>query len=308
MKTGYYDLDNIIKLESPQLIVCSSADNVIETFFTNILKNLSVDQKISALYIDNNLKKDCTENIKKEREIIFENKMHEMEILPMLLEVSDNALDDIVSNITMLDRYKLMDNRIAERVLTQEEIKKLSKNNKVELIDIIDGKKYIGTCELFNQEEKEKIKKADLLLKSSPLFLEHTESISLNDFKELCYEYKTSNKVNIILLNNINTIKNSSELEIFNKLQKISKNLKITIIIGYGLIKKEIISFENELENIKQKCNYIDTIFFLKEGTGEDLNILHIWVLKNKNNTLGKVSLLYLDEYKKCINLEKNYE
>lgn len=308
MKTGYYDLDNIIKLESPQLIVCSSADNVIETFFTNILKNLSVDQKISALYIDNNLKKDCTENIKKEREIIFENKMHEMEILPMLLEVSDNALDDIVSNITMLDRYKLMDNRIAERVLTQEEIKKLSKNNKVELIDIIDGKKYIGTCELFNQEEKDKIKKADLLLKSSPLFLEHTESISLNDFKELCYEYKTSNKVNIILLNNINTIKNSSELEIFNKLQKISKNLKITIIIGYGLIKKEIISFENELENIKQKCNYIDTIFFLKEGTGEDLNILHIWVLKNKNNTLGKVSLLYLDEYKKCINLEKNYE
>ena len=308
VKTGYYDLDNIIKLESPQLIVCSSADNVIETFFTNILKNLSVDQKISALYIDNNLEKDCSENIKKEREIIFENKMHEMEILPMLLEVSDNTLDDIVSNITMLDRYKLMDNRIAERVLTQEEIKKLSKNNKVELIDIIDGKKYIGTCELFNQEEKDKIKKADLLLKSSPLFLEHTESISLNDFKELCYEYKKSNKVNIILLNNINTIKNSSELEIFNELQKISKNLNITIIIGYSLIKKDIISFESELENIKQKCNYIDTIFFLKEGTGEDLNILHIWVIKNKNNTLGKVSLLYLDEYKKCINLEKHYE
>ena len=308
MKTGYYDLDSIIKLESPQLIVCSSADNVIETFFTNILKNLSVDQKIYALYIDNNLKKDCTENIKKEREIIFENKMHEMEILPMLLEVSDNTLDDIVSSITMLDRYRLMDNRIAEGVLTQAEIKKLSKNNKVELIDIIDGKKYISTCELFNQEEKEKIKKADLLLKSSPLFLEHTESISLNDFKELCYEYKKSNKVNIILLNNINTIKNSSELEIFNELQKISKNLNITIIIGYSLIKKDIISFESELENIKQKCNYIDTIFFFKEGIGEDLNILHIWVIKNKNNTLGKVSLLYLDEYKKCINLEKHYE
>ena len=36
MKTGFYNLDNIIKLNSPQLIVCSSADNVIETFFTNV--------------------------------------------------------------------------------------------------------------------------------------------------------------------------------------------------------------------------------------------------------------------------------
>ena len=82
--------------------------------------------------------RDCTENIKKEREIIFENKNHEMEIVPMLMEVSDNTLDDIVSSITMLDRYKIMDNRIAEGVYTKKEIRNLSKNNTVELIDIID--------------------------------------------------------------------------------------------------------------------------------------------------------------------------
>ena len=66
MKTGYYELDNIINLNKPQLIVCSSADCVIESFFTNVLRNISVDQKIPALYIDNNLMRDCTENIKKE--------------------------------------------------------------------------------------------------------------------------------------------------------------------------------------------------------------------------------------------------
>lgn len=305
MKTGFYELDNIVKLNSPQLIVCSSADYVIESFFTNILRNISVDQKVSTLYIDNNLKRDCTESIRKEREILFNNKKHEMEIIPMLMEVTDNTLDDIVSSITMLDRDKIMDNRIVDCVYTQGEIRKLSKNNTIDLIDIIDDEKYIVSYKLFNKEEREKIQEADLLLKSSPLFLKHIESITLNDFKEVCFKYKTSNKTNIIILNDINTIKDSSKLEILKELQELSKKLNITIIIGYNLIKKEIISLECELENIKQKCNYIDTIFLLREGTGEDLNILHIWVIKNKNKTLGKVSLLYLEDYKKCVNIER---
>ena len=143
MKTGFYELDNIVKLNSPQLIVCSSADYVIESFFTNILRNISVDQKVSTLYIDNNLKRDCTESIRKEREILFNNKKHEMEIIPMLMEVTDNTLDDIVSSITMLDRDKIMDNRIVDCVYTQGEIRKLSKNNTIDLIDIIDDEKYI---------------------------------------------------------------------------------------------------------------------------------------------------------------------
>lgn len=305
MKTGYYELDNIINLNKPQLIVCSSADYVIESFFTNVLRNISVDQKNLALYIDNNLMRDCTENIKKEREIIFENKNHEMEIVPMLMEVSDNTLDDIVSSITMLDRYKIMDNRIAEGVYTKEEIRNLSKNNTVELIDIIDDEKYIASCELFNKEESEKIQKADLLLKSSPLFLEHVNEITLNNFRKLCYKYKTGKKVNLIILNNITTIKNSNELELLNELKELTRNLNIPIIVGYDLIKKDTISIENELENVKQKCKYLDTILFLKNGGEEDKNILHIWTMKNINNKLGKISLLYLDEYNKCINLAK---
>ena len=32
MKTGFKDLDNIIKLRNPQLILCVSADYVIEDF------------------------------------------------------------------------------------------------------------------------------------------------------------------------------------------------------------------------------------------------------------------------------------
>ena len=123
MKTGFKDLDNIIKLRNPQLILCVSADYVIEDFLLNIVKNISIIQKKSVLYIDNNLIRDCTENIKKEREIIFENKKYAMEILPMLIEVSDNTLDDIVSSMTMLNRTKLLDNRIVESILTQEEIK-----------------------------------------------------------------------------------------------------------------------------------------------------------------------------------------
>lgn len=305
MKTGYYEIDNIINLNKPQLIVCSSADYVIESFFTNVLRNISVDQKIPALYIDNNLMRDCTENIKKEREIIFENKNHEMEIVPMLMEVSDNTLDDIVSSITMLDRYKIMDNRIAEGVYTKEEIRNLSKNNTVELIDIIDDEKYIASCKLFNKEEREKIRKADLLLNSSPLFLEHVNEITLNHFKDLCYKYKTGKKVNLIILNNINTIKNSNELELLNELKELTRNLNIPIIVGYDLIRKNAISLEKELENIKQKCQYLDTVLFLKDGVGEYKNILHIWIMKNINNKLGKINLLYLNEYRKCINLAK---
>ena len=307
MKTEYYDLDEIIKLNKPQLIVCSSADYVIEPLLKNILKNISIDQKISALYIDNDLMEDCTKNIKKEREIIFENKMHEMEILPMLMDVSDTTRDDIVSNITMLDRYKLMDNRIVEGVLTKEEIKKLSKDNKIELIDVIDGKKYFNKCDLFNIEDREKIKEADLLLKSSPLFLKHIEKIALEDFKKLCYEYRRDNKINIIILNDIKTINYPSEIEILNELKELSRKLNIIIIIGYNLIKKDTISLETELKELKQRCDYIDTILFLKDGGEVEKNILHIWVMKNINDTLEKVDLVYLDEYIKFVNLEKHY-
>lgn len=307
MKTGYYDLDEIIKLNKPQLIVCSSADYVVEALLKNILKNISIDQNLSALYIDNDLMEDCTKNIKKEREIIFENKMHEMEILPMLMDVSDTTRDDIVSNITMLDRYKLMDNRIVEGVLTKEEIKKLSKDNKIELIDVIDGKKYFNKCDLFNIEDREKIEEADLLLKSSPLFLKHIEKIALEDFKKLCYEYRRNNKINIIILNDIKTINHSSEIEILNELKELSRKLNIIIIIGYNLIKKDTISLETELKELKQRCDYIDTILFLKDGGEVEKNILHIWVMKNINDTLGKVDLVYLDKYIKFANLEKHY-
>ena len=157
MKTGFDDLDNIVKLKTPQLILCVSSDYIIGDFLLNIVKNISIIQKESSLYIDNNLIRDCSENIKKERKIIFENKKYEMEILPMLIEVSDYIIDDIISSMTMLNRTKLLDNRIVESVLTQEEIIKLSKNNKIDLIEIVDGKKFIKTVELFNKEEKDNL-------------------------------------------------------------------------------------------------------------------------------------------------------
>ena len=190
MITGFNELDNIVKLNKPQLIVCSSVDPIIEVFLLNIVKSISIDQKIPTLYIDNNLIKDCSENIRKEREILFNDKKHEMEVVPMLMEITDNTLDDIVSNISMLDRFQIMDNRIIEGLLTQKEIQQLSQNNSIELLDIIDGEKYVGTYKLFTTEEKEKIKEADSVIKSSPLFLEHIERLTLKKFKELCYEYK----------------------------------------------------------------------------------------------------------------------
>lgn len=305
MNTGYYDLDKIINLNNSQLIACTSADYVIEPFLSNILKNVSVEQKIPALYIDNYLMRDCNEAIKKEREIILNNQNYEIELIPELMEVSDNTLDDIVSNITMINKFKIMDNRIVETVLSELEIENLKTDNTINLIEVFDGTKFTYTCELFNTEEKEKVREADELLKSSPIYLKHVTKISLSDFKEICYEYKNNNNVKIILLNNINTIDTSNEIEILSEVHELSKNLNIPIMIGYDLIKRDAISLENELENVKQKCKYLDTILFLKNGGEEDKNILHIWTMKNINNKLGKISLLYLDEYNKCINLAK---
>lgn len=186
MITGFNELDNILKLNKSQLIVCSSVDPIIEVFLLNIVKSISIDQEIPTLYIDNNLIKDCSENIRKEREILFNDKKHEMEVVPMLMEITDNTFDDIVSNISMLDRFQIMDNRIIEGLLTQKEIQQLSQNNSIELLDIIDGEKYVGAYKLFTTEEKEKIKEADPVIKSSTLFLEHIERLTLKEFKELC--------------------------------------------------------------------------------------------------------------------------
>lgn len=308
MITGFNELDNIVKLNKPQLIVCSSVDPIIEVFLLNIVKSISIDQKIPTLYIDNNLIKDCSENIRKEREILFNDKKHEMEVVPMLMEITDNTLDDIVSNISMLDRFQIMDNRIIEGLLTQKEIQQLSQNNSIELLDIIDGEKYVGTYKLFTTEEKEKIKEADSVIKSSPLFLEHIERLTLKKFKELCYEYKKKNHVSCILLNDIRTIDDSDKHKILKELNDLSKNLDINIIIGNSILCSDVVSLEDVIKELEELTKFIDTILYLKDGGEYDKNILHIWILKNISNVLGKVSLLHLEKYKKCFSLERNYE
>lgn len=308
MNTGYYDLDKIINLNNSQLIACTSADYVTEPFLSNILKNVSVEQKIPALYIDNYLIKDCSEAIKKEREILLNNQNYEIKLIPELMEVSDNTLDDIVSNITMINKFKIMDNRIVKTVLSELEIENLKTDNTINLIEVLEGTEFTYKCELFNTAKENKIREADELLKSSPIYLKHVTKISLADFKEMCYEYKNNYSVNMIILNNINTIDNFNEITILSELHEIAKNLNTPIMIGYDLIKKDTISIENELESVKQKCKYLDTILFLKNGGEEDKNILHIWTMKNIKNKLGKISLLYLDEYNKCINMAKTDE
>lgn len=308
MNTGYYDLDKIINLNNSQLIACTSADYVTEPFLSNILKNVSVEQKIPALYIDNYLIKDCSEAIKKEREILLNNQNYEIKLILELMEVSDNTLDDIVSNITMINKFKIMDNRIVKTVLSELEIENLKTDNTINLIEVLEGTEFTYKCELFNTAEENKIREADELLKSSPIYLKHVTKISLADFKEMCYEYKNNYSVNMIILNNINTIDNFNEITILSELHEIAKNLNTPIMIGYDLIKKDTISIENELESVKQKCKYLDTILFLKNGGEEDKNILHIWTMKNIKNKLGKINLLYLDEYNKCINMAKTDE
>ena len=308
MKTGFKDLDNIIKLRSPQLILCVSADYVIEDFLLNIVKNISIIQKKSVLYIDNNLIRDCTENIKKEREIIFENKKYAMEILPMLIEVSDNTLDDIVSSMTMLNRTKLLDNRIVESILTQEEIIKLSKDNKVDLIEIDDGKKFIKPVELFKEEEKGKLKEADFRIKSSPLFLEHKEGLVLEDLKELCYKYKKENDIKCIFVNNIDIINDYNQQEILKELHDLSKILDINLFIGKSILNVDEISLEDIIKNLEVQVKYTDTILYLKDGGEYYKDILNIWIIKNIFNNLGKVSLLYLKDYNKCISLERKFD
>ena len=307
MKTGFYELDDIINLNKQQLIVCSSVDNVIEAFLINIFKNIVIDQKRAALYIDNCLvKDDCSDIIKKKREMLFENKKYEMELIPEFIDIADNILDDIIANITMVDRLKLFNNRIVEKILNEQEIRHLKEDNKIKLIEIINRKKYIITIELLSEEEKNKIKKAESIIKTAPLILRNIEKLTMRELKKMCYEYKTKYKIEIIILNNINIIKYQEKIKILNELQKLSQELNITIIVGYNIIIKDIISIEHELEDIKNKCSYIDTILFLKKEIEEIKDILHIWTMKNINKKLGKIDLLYLDEFKKCINL-KNY-
>ena len=307
MKTGFYELDDIIDLNKQQLIVCSSVDNVIEAFLINIFKNIVIDQKRAALYIDNCLvKDDCSDIIKKEREMLFENKKYEMELIPEFIDIADNILDDIIANITMVDRLKLFNNRIVEKILNEQEIRNLKEDNKIKLMEIINRKKYIITIELLSEEEKNKIKKAESIIKTAHLILRHIEKLTMRELKKMCYECKTKYKIEIIILNNINIIKHQEEIKILNELQRLSQELNITIIVGYNIIIKDIISIEHELNDIKNKCNYIDTILFLKKEIEEIKDILHIWTIKNINKKLGKIDLLYLDEFKKCINL-KNY-
>ena len=143
-----------------------------------------------------------------------------------------------MSNITMINKFKIMDNRIVETVLSELEIENLKTDNTINLIEVLEETEFTYTCELFNTAEEKKVREADELLKSSPIYLKHVTKISLADFKEMCYEYKNNYSVNIIILNNINTIDNLNGITILSELHELSKNLNM---IGYEKIKTSYI-------------------------------------------------------------------
>ena len=305
MNTGYKDLDEIIDLNKPQLLMISDTDGDTEVFLLNLIKNITVDQNIPTLLFDDNIRINRDKEIQMEREVLFDNKEHEISIDTLMFDVSDYTLDVIAANYAMLDFYKLTENRLVEGILNSKEIEEVKENNKINLIEILDGKKYNFRCNLFSENERKLLSEADKKIKESLLYLSHIKNITIKDFKEICYKYKKDNEIKFIVLNDINLIEKCNKKELLKQLQELAKELEAIIFVSEKIIHKDIISLENEINRIQENIKFIDTIIFLKK-IGEDVKELKsLYIIRNINKKLGKVELLYLKDYCKYTNLEK---
>lgn len=289
MKTEFYELDKLVNLDKPQLILLGARPGMGKTTLAlNLGTNIALHQNIPVLffsleenYLNSNMK-----------ELNYDELMKKSDDLPFSC-----LAEKIISSEEMIRKDYFM--RIRNSYSCAEKELDMDKN-----------------------EFKQKVNSGIYKIKNSKFFIKDKAPITIDEItleiekhvKNECVKFVIIDYLQLIQYDNSKLISRDNEnIDIIKKLKEISKKLKITILVTsqlshdteYRTNHRPILS---DLRNIEIKLKIFDTILFLYRDEyynpdTEMKNIAELYVEKNNNGNTGKIDLVFLLDFFKFANL-----
>lgn len=280
MKTGFNDLDKIIKSNKKQVILITSTDEIENIFALNLVKNMAIDENIKTALFTN---------------IELANKEEQFRIY------TKDILASICSTVNI---NKIIDTRYLKKVLTKEELEITKIKGKAEvLFDKDKGQKLYITKEILDNAEEKRVKEGYRKVNDAPLYINTVEGITINEFKEKCRNLKLENDIQLIVTSI--AIINDTKINVFRELKELAKELDVLILVTTLTIENNNIPLKQELKELVEIMNIADITIYLKLGNEEEKDIVHCIVdTKNKKNI---IDFIYLTEYNKFVDLIEKY-
>ena len=289
MKTEFYELDKLVNVDNPQLILLGARPGMGKsTLALNLGTNIALHQNIPVLffsleenYLNSNMK-----------EFNYDELMKKSDDLPFSC-----LAEKIISSEEMIRKDYFM--RIRNSYYCAEKELDIDKN-----------------------EFKQKVNSGIYKIKNSKFFIKDKAPITIDEILLEIEEYVKYERVKFVIIDYLQLIqydklklmsRDNETTDIIKKLKEISKKLKITILVTsqlshdteYRTNHRPILS---DLRNIEIKLKIFDTILFLYRDEyynpdTEMKNIAELYVEKNNNGNTGKIDLVFLLDFFKFANL-----
>ena len=289
MKTEFYELDKLVNVDKPQLILLGARPGMGKsTLALNLGTNIALHQNIPVLffsleenYLNSNMK-----------ELNYDELMKKSDDLPFSC--------------------------LAEKIISSEEMIRKDYFMKIRNSYSCDEKEL----DIDKNEFKQKVNSGINKIKKSKFFIKDKAPITIDEILLEIKEYVKNECVKFVIIDYLQLIqydksklmsRDNETIDIIKKLKEISKKLKITILVTsqlshdteYRTNHRPILS---DLRNNEIKLKIFDIILFLYRDEyynpdTEMKSIAELYVEKNNNGNTGKIDLFFLADFFKFANL-----
>ncbi|MFB7138430.1 MULTISPECIES: replicative DNA helicase [unclassified Bacillus (in: firmicutes)] len=177
------------------------------------------------------------------------------------------------------------------------------------------------------QEDWNKLTMAASSLAGTGIYIDDTPGIRVNDIRAKCRRLKQEHGLGMILIDYLQLIQGNGKSgenrqqevsEISRSLKGLARELKVPLIALSQLSrsvesrqdKRPMMSDIRESGSIEQDADIVAFLYrddyYDKES--ENKNIIEIIIAKQRNGPVGTVSLAFVKEYNKFVNLERRFE
>ena len=289
MKTEFYELDKLVNVDKPQLILLGSRPGMGKTTLAlNLGTNIALHQNIPVLffsleenYLNSNMK-----------ELNYDELMKKSDDLPFSC-----LAEKIISSEEMIRKDYFMKIRNSYSCVEKE-------------------------LDIDKNEFKQKVNSGINKIKKSKFFIKDKAPITIDEILLEIEEYVKSECIKFVIIDYLQLIqydksklmsRDNETIDIIKKLKEISKKLRITILVTsqlshdteYRTNHRPILS---DIRNNEIKLKIFDIILFLYRDEyynpdTEMKNIAELYVEKNNNGNTGKIDLFFLADFFKFANL-----
>lgn len=278
MKTNLEELDKIINLDTPQLVLISGTNKIEKRFNISLVTDIALRQKVPTA--------------------LFHNK-EKVNIEDISYKFTD-IQDKILSNFYNINISEISDYRLAESCLTEENTKWKEK----EYVFIDDGDLKL---KLLSRENQDKLKYGHEEIEKSNLYIDDTTKFTLDEIETKCRKLKKENNIKMVVINDLEII-SSSKVTVFKKLKELSTDLNIVIIIAYSPRFDDIdlkTPLEKQISDIETIVKNSDIVLCMNELDEESKGIVKLTIAKNNNGNTSVIEVIYIEKYYKFMTLIK---